>query len=173
LEGFLTDNLHDDTAGVHAATLLEIQNYLSYTLLRDTDVMSMAHGLEVRVPLLDRTLVEYVLGLPVDLRFALGKQKGLLADAMPEIAAHGIKPKKGFTLPFERWLIGPLRERVGRRLSELAYAGEWIRPVSVRVLWRRFLGGERRLWSRVWTLYVMDLWLENAAREYAPSSKDL
>ena len=143
-----------------AQTEIEYRNYLPNTLLRDADVMSMRHGLEVRVPLLDHELVEFVLSLPLHYRFKRGKQKPLLAAAVPLVPETSPAQKKGFTMPFATWLRGPLRGSVEARLSRLHWAGEYVTTAGSMRLWRRFLGGEDRLWTRVWAIHVLDRWLE-------------
>lgn len=86
-----------------AVSAMELSRYMRNQLLRDSDVMSMAHGLELRVPLVDSGLFETVSKLPAALRLRPGKQ--LLLDAVPEIP-HWIRnrPKSGFLFPFEQWL---------------------------------------------------------------------
>ena len=80
-------------------------------LLRDADVMSMAHGLEVRVPLLDQDVVELVARLPGEFKLDAHRDKGLLVDAIGDVLPPAVtrRPKMGFTLPFQAWLRGPLR----------------------------------------------------------------
>ena len=160
LEGILYRTLPSGLPPAQEATVLEIENYMAFTTLRDTDVMSMAHALEVRVPFLDRLLVEYVLALPLEVRFQKGKQKPLLAAAVPEILQIVAVPKRGFTLPFEKWLVGPLRATVEGRLRTLHYTGQWIRPEGASKLFGEFVRGDTRLWSRVWGIYVLDRWME-------------
>jgi asparagine synthase (glutamine-hydrolysing) len=88
---------------------LEVERYMRNQLLRDSDVMSMATGLELRVPFLDVPLVEVLSRIPAAHRLQPGKR--LLLDAVPEIPASvAIQPKRGFTFPFERWLEGEWRE---------------------------------------------------------------
>lgn len=145
--------------GVRAQILLELQNYLPNVLLRDSDVMAMWHGLEVRVPFLDKELVEYVVAVgPGDLSARRGL-KPLLAAAM---GSHGRpQPRKlGFSLPMARWLRGPLRSDVERRLKRLEWAGEFLTTEGALARWRRLLDGEERAWTRVWAIYVLDRWLE-------------
>src|SRR3982074_458405 len=91
--------------------LFELTRYLPYQLLRDTDQMSMSHSLEVRVPLLDDLLVDLALGIPADLRTRPGK--ALLAEAAQ---LQRIPVKQPFSLPFDSWLRGPLRETVREAL---------------------------------------------------------
>jgi asparagine synthase (glutamine-hydrolysing) len=84
---------------------LEINCYMRNQLLRDNDTMSMACGLELRVPFVDRVLLEAIASIPSPLRLSPGKQ--LLIDAVPELPNWVInRPKKPFAFPFERWLAG-------------------------------------------------------------------
>jgi asparagine synthase (glutamine-hydrolysing) len=101
----------DDDA-VNALSRLELANYLRATLLRDTDAMSMSHGLEVRPPLLDERLAVALLGLPGHLKMAPGLSKPLLWGCVKGGRLPGwlsTRPKTGFGLPFDLWLDGPLR----------------------------------------------------------------
>ncbi len=95
---------------VNALSRFEIANYLRDTLLRDSDAMSMAHGLEVRPPFLDDRLIEQLDLVPGALKIAGARNKPLLAGAVgahlpPESLA---RKKTGFELPFDAWLAGPL-----------------------------------------------------------------
>jgi asparagine synthase (glutamine-hydrolysing) len=86
-------------------SLLEISCYMRNQLLRDSDVMSMAWGLEVRVPLVDRVLLEAIASIPSNIRLAPGKQ--LLIQAVPELPDWVVnRPKQGFRFPFEQWISG-------------------------------------------------------------------
>lgn len=143
---------------------LEIRGYMGNTLLRDTDSMSMAHSLEVRVPLLDRELVEYVVGLPARWKRQRGIRKPLLAHALGDLLPTEVvkQPKRTFTLPWERWLRGPLRKELEEGLAEPARALEpFLDRVAVERVWRDFLA-RRTSWSRPWSLYVINQW----ARQY-------
>jgi asparagine synthase (glutamine-hydrolysing) len=91
---------------------LELRHYLRSTLLRDTDSMSMAHGIEVRPPLLDEVLAELVLSLPGPLKVGGVQNKPLLFGCTGELLPPSVagRRKTGFDLPFDSWLSGPLRE---------------------------------------------------------------
>ena len=90
-------------------SLLEISCYMRNQLLRDSDVMSMAFGLELRVPLVDRVLIEAIAGIPSHIRLASGKQ--LLVQAVPELPSWVFnRPKRGFFFPFEQWMAGEWRD---------------------------------------------------------------
>jgi asparagine synthase (glutamine-hydrolysing) len=83
---------------------LETTRYMRSQLLRDSDVMSMAHGLELRVPLVDSELYDRVNSIAASIRYRPGKQ--LLLDAVPEIPSWvANQPKKGFRFPFETWML--------------------------------------------------------------------
>jgi asparagine synthase (glutamine-hydrolysing) len=84
-------------------SLLELNYYMRNQLLRDSDVMSMAWGLELRVPLVDQALVETLGTIPSHQRVAPGKK--LLTQAVPELPDFVLnRPKRGFSFPFEQWL---------------------------------------------------------------------
>jgi len=134
--------------------------YMASTLLRDTDWVSMARSLEVRVPLLDTPLVEFVSSLPDAARHREGTQKALLVEALgdtlpPEIMS---KPKRTFTLPWEDWLRGPLRARLEASFADIARSlSAHLREQGVRSVWNAFLAGKTS-WSRPWSLYVLNEW---------------
>ncbi len=105
---------------------LESTHYMGNTLLRDADVQSMAHGLEVRVPFLARSVLDLAASLPVEARMPVeGRRKELLwrafaASIRPALAQEA---KKGFSLPFATWLAGPLRDWREASLAALGRAG--------------------------------------------------
>jgi asparagine synthase (glutamine-hydrolysing) len=89
--------------GEDAVSALELTRYMRNQLLRDSDVMSMAHGLELRVPFVDKLLFETLATLPASQRLQSGKK--LLLQAVPEVPDWvANQPKRGFTFPFEKWL---------------------------------------------------------------------
>jgi len=141
----------------------EGRTYMHDVLLRDTDQMSMAHALEVRVPLLDHKLVEYLMGLPDASKRSNGTPKRLLVESLDGLLPDEIvyRPKQGFTLPFAVWMRGALRRFCEMRLSpERIDARGIFRPDQVQVLWHAFLAGHREVsWSRLWILVVLEEWL--------------
>jgi asparagine synthase (glutamine-hydrolysing) len=142
----------------------ESRTYMHDVLLRDSDQMSMAHGLELRVPLLDHPLVEYVMSLPERLKAPAGMPKRLLVEsvgaAMPLDAVQ--RPKRGFVLPFDRWMRGDLRELCAEHLGPDGLGRHsMFRGDAVQSLWRDFLSNSgRTTWSRPWTLVALSAWLE-------------
>ncbi len=165
--GFAGGKWREDTAGEAASfddfsqvSQLEIRNYMVNTLLRDTDSTSMAHSLEVRVPLLDRELVEYVVSLPERWKKEGGGQKPLLIHALAGLLPATVlrEPKRTFTLPWERWLRGPLKKEIENALAEPARSLEpFFNSAAAGEVWRDFLR-RRTSWSRPWSLFVLNEW---------------
>ncbi len=146
---------------VNAYAALELSNYLRIMLLRDTDAMSMAHPIEVRVPLLDHVLVERVMRSPSALKLAFGENKPMLTAAAGGLPAAAVdRPKMGFTLPFDAWFKGPLRPLIEDvLLGDAVRRAGFLDREGVAELWRAFLSGDRRTthW-RVWCVTALAWW---------------
>lgn len=164
VHGIMHDLIRGD--GGHALPFLsqvslgELATYLQNVLLRDTDQMSMAHALEVRVPFLDHELVEFVLGVSDVHKYPHTPKRLLvesLGDLLPNEVVH--RPKMGFTLPWALWMKQELRSFCDERINALG-SREQFRPGAVEALWQRFLAGDPRTnWARVWDLVVLEDWL--------------
>lgn len=147
---------------INAISYLECTNYLVSTLLRDADCMSMAHSLEVRVPLIDQVLVEYMMRLPGSMKLNGKSPKHLLVKALdgnlhPQVAQQ---KKRTFTFPWRHWLRHELRDEVEQVLSTPTSAlNHILDPMAVKAVWEQFIAG-RTSWSRVWSLYVLQKWVE-------------
>jgi asparagine synthase (glutamine-hydrolysing) len=148
---------------VNTISRLELNGYMTNTLLRDTDAMSMAHSLEVRVPFVDTKLVDYVLSLPGEWKVSRNSvPKPMLADALADLLPRDFlaRPKMGFTLPFEKWLQRNLRTEVSSVLRDpgrLSMSGLDVK--TVEKAWDDFLEKPRAVgWSRPWSLYVLAQW---------------
>jgi len=147
-----------------AVSLLELRGYLANTLLRDSDVMSMAHGLEVRVPYLDRELIETVFRVPARLFADARLPKPLLlravqAELPPEVYR---RKKMGFTFPWEVWLRGRLRPQIEELLH--TYPAEHalgLNADACRRLWTSFWSRRDGVtWARPWALHVLMSWAQ-------------
>ncbi len=149
---------------IAAISWLEIRTYMASTLLRDTDSVSMARSLEVRVPLLDTPLVEFVTALPDSARQKRGAQKALLVEALGNLLPAEIsrQKKRTFTLPWEQWLRGPLKSCMDESFASIApLLAALLKPEGVQSVWRTFLNG-RTSWSRPWALFVLNEWSRRA-----------
>jgi len=143
-----------------AVSCLETRSYMVDTLLRDTDAMSMAHSLEVRVPFLNHAVVEFVARLPGSIKRATGQVKALLVEAMADLLPPEVvsQPKRTFTLPWEHWLRGSLRKEVAAELQDIAPPLKGcLNARQVAGIWKDFLN-EKTSWSRVWSLFVLNRW---------------
>src|SRR5258707_1905555 len=146
--------------GMGSVSWLEMRCYMARTLLRDTDSVSMARSLEVRVPLLDTPLVEFVGALPDAARRREGTAKALLNEAIGDLLPQEIltQKKRTFTLPWEQWLRGPLRKRVEASFAEIAPGlAPHVHGDGVGEVWSAFLAGKTS-WSRPWSIYALNEW---------------
>ena len=146
--------------GMGSVSWLEMRCYMVGTLLRDTDSVSMARSLEVRVPLLDTPLVEFVGALPDAARRRNGTAKALLIEAVADSLPREIltQRKRTFTLPWEEWLRGPLRKKLESSFAEPAPGlAPFLHADGVRQVWSAFLAANTS-WSRPWSIYVLNEW---------------
>jgi asparagine synthase (glutamine-hydrolysing) len=134
----------------------ELTTYTLNQLLRDTDVMSMAHSLEVRVPLLDHRLVEAVVAFPQEVKTQGTGIKPLFGAALGDLLPPAVRErtdKTGFVFPFSDWMRGPLRARLEGALDAGLHS-HLLNHDSALEAWRRFQDG-RLHWSRAWALAVL------------------
>ena len=129
---------------------IEVKRYLHDQLLRDTDVFSMAHSIEARVPYLDHVLVERLWSVAPSLKLDHAVNKPLLVRAVddPLLLRAGSRPKNGFVFPMARWM-----RTCAPELREIADSGALDRS-AVRQCWNDFSAG-RLHWSRAWSLAVV------------------
>jgi asparagine synthase (glutamine-hydrolysing) len=147
---------------VNRISYLELTNYLRNTLLRDTDAMSMASSLEVRVPFIDNELVSYVAGLPGSLKIDGRRPKSLLTGAFADLLPREIvyKTKQGFMLPFQHWLRGELKPMLEDSFNaKSGPLAEFVDAGAVRDVWQSFLAGKTS-WTRPWSLFVLQRWCQ-------------
>jgi asparagine synthase (glutamine-hydrolysing) len=122
-----------------AVSECELRFYMRNQLLKDSDVMSMAHGLELRVPWVDQTFFGRVSRVPAALRLRSGKQ--MLLDAVPEIPSWVSQaPKRGFVFPFEKWLGQGWGEAFARATARAPF--------------------KNPTWYQRWSIFMLDTWLE-------------
>jgi asparagine synthase (glutamine-hydrolysing) len=120
-------------------SLLEITGYMRNQLLRDSDIMSMKWGLELRVPFVDSILLETIAKIPSQIRLQTGKK--ILIQSVPELPDFIInRPKQGFLFPFEQWLNTELKQMLPQG------------TVNNQIL--------LDTWYRKWNLGILELWLQ-------------
>jgi asparagine synthase (glutamine-hydrolysing) len=136
----------------------ELRGYMANQLLRDTDVFSMAHSIELRVPLLDHRLVEYVASLPEPFKGRTGKRLLRLAVQNRLPAEILSRPKQGFAFPWKPWLMGRLGDQLMARMRAVYPLVEDVLCVDqIEALWQRFRK-ESAPWAQVWSIAMLVLW---------------
>jgi len=142
-------------------SIAEMYSYMQNVLLRDTDQMSMAHALEVRVPFLDHELVEYMMHVNDQIKYPTTPKKLLIdsfADLLPDNVVN--RPKMGFVLPWDHWMRNELKDFCEEKLISLSEIGI-LEESAVAELWQQFLSSDPKVsWSRIWPLVVLSTWIK-------------
>ncbi|MCW5626576.1 MAG: asparagine synthetase B, partial [Burkholderiales bacterium] len=138
---------------------LDLQTYLVGDINTKVDRASMAHGLEVREPLMDHPLVEWLGSLPSALKIRGNEGKWLLKHALEPLLPQEVlyRPKMGFAVPLASWFRGPLREKVrgallGPRLASTGYFEER----TLRSIVQEHLDGRADRSAVIWSLLMFD-----------------
>jgi asparagine synthase (glutamine-hydrolysing) len=143
------------------AMYVDVHAFLPNNVLQYGDRMSMAHGLEVRVPFADRETVETMAAVSASRKLQGGVTKKILRDSMyGRLPKEVLKRRKsGFNPPMGVWLTGPLRGPVEELLSEasLLLRG-WFDPVHVRAMWHDHESGRRDNTWHLWALVLLEAW---------------
>lgn len=150
-----------------AVSRAELSLYMGHTLLRDSDVNSMAHSLELRVPFLGQEVVDTVASLPGPVRAPpRSRPKHLLRRLMQDRLPAGVftRPKSGFSLPFAAWMAGPLRDQCAAAIDAVADC-----PVldgrAIRDRWVALMARPDQVhWSRPLSLVVLGNYLAASRR---------
>ena len=146
LENSPASNLLDHVTPKNKASWMEFNIYMQDQLLRDADVMSMAHGLEIRVPFLDNEVINTAFSLTEEVKFGGKLPKQLLTETFKKLLPDAIwqRPKMGFSFPFNEWLKNsPL-------VNDLANT----KNNTTQKVVKDFMNG-RLHWSRVMSLLVL------------------
>jgi asparagine synthase (glutamine-hydrolysing) len=159
---------------VERVTGVCLRGYTTNQLLRDIDAASMAHSLEVRVPFLDPVIADLALSLPDEAKLGSDPQssreaarsyraagtKRILLDAAKDLLPPGFdtRVKKGFSMPFNAWLKGPLRDVLLDTLSTETVAKRGLlEPGAAANVRDQFLSGVCD-WPQPWLLMMIELW---------------
>jgi asparagine synthase (glutamine-hydrolysing) len=136
-------------------------HYLADCLMTKTDVCSMAHSLEARCPLLDHELVEFAATIPLEQRYANGRSKAILRDALRELLPEQtlVRKKTGFGIPLAAWLRSGMREQMQALLLDSAAGSRGLfRRGVVQMMVDQHLQQSRDWSMRLWTLMCLEMW---------------
>jgi asparagine synthase (glutamine-hydrolysing) len=139
-------------------------------LLQRQDRMSMAVGLEARVPFLDHPLVEWSNALRASVKLGKGEPKRLLRKIAEPFLPHEIiyRAKVGFALPLGGWLRGPLRERLEQIREPDSLSRSLLPATTIARTIEEHAGGKQDRATVLWTLLALEVWRE---RFFAPAAE--
>jgi asparagine synthase (glutamine-hydrolysing) len=167
---------------IERVTGLCVRGYTANQLLRDIDAASMAHSLEVRVPFLDPVIADLALSLPDSAKLGSDARpsnhaprsyreagtKRILLDVAKHLLPPGFdtRPKTGFSMPFNSWLKGPLRDVLLDTLSEESVTSRGLLETqAVAGVRDQFLSGAID-WPQPWLLMMIELWCRSISRQH-------
>ena len=163
----------DDPFGL--VQYLDLKTYLVADINTKVDRASMAHSLEVREPLMDHPLVEWLASLPSSLKVRGHEGKHLLKKAMEPFLPAAIlyRRKMGFSVPLARWFRGPLRERLAQAvLGPRLEATGLFNQRCLKELIGAHQAGSRDYSSPLWALLMFDAFLGNVMADQAPAPRE-
>ena len=154
---------HDDPLAV--IQYIDLKTYLVGDINTKVDRASMAHSLEVREPLMDHHLVEWLATLPSALKLRGAEGKWVLKKAMEPMLPRDVlyRQKMGFSVPLASWFRGPLKQRVreavtGERLADSGF----FNPATLRQLVDQHQSGARDHSAPLWSLMMFDAFLRTS-----------
>jgi asparagine synthase (glutamine-hydrolysing) len=142
------------------ANFIEINMILPDSGLMKVDKMSMAHGLEVRVPFLDHRLVEYCYSLPTNLKLHGFTTKWLLKEAMEHRLPEGIakRKKQGFSIPMKNWIRGEMMEYTRDEIFSSKLIAEYFNRTALETFWKEHQLRRHNHSHLFWALLNLSLW---------------
>lgn len=150
---------------MESQAFFDMNYYLREDLLVKVDRASMYHSLEVRVPLLNHKLIEYSLNIDESLKYKNGESKYILKEVLYDYLPKELfnRPKKGFSIPLDKWLKSDLSYLIDKYLNESLVTGSNIVKWDiVDNLINRFRKGENYLYNRIWILIQLHHFIQKS-----------
>ena len=142
---------------------LDLRHYLPDDILAKVDRAAMAVSLETRAPFLDHRVVEFAWRLPLELKLRSRETKWILRRLLARHVPDSLidRPKRGFSVPVDEWLRGPLKAWAEELLdpSRLREQG-YVRSEPVRRAWEAHLSGRSNRQAQLWTVLMFQAWME-------------
>lgn len=148
----------------HKMMYMDSITYLPDDILVKVDRASMGVSLETRVPFLDHRVVEFAWRIPLHLKIRNGKGKWILRKLLTRYVPEALfeRPKKGFSVPLEQWLRGPLREWAENLISESRLKDEGFFDSSlIRQKWDAHISNNENWADQLWAVLTFQSWLDS------------
>lgn len=142
---------------------MDMKTYMTDDILVKVDRAAMANSLETRVPMLDHRILEFAAQLPLDYKIYQNKGKWILRELLSRHVPNELidRPKKGFSIPIQSWLRGPLRSWAEELLDESRLKREgYLDSQLVKKMWSEHSLGKRDHSTRLWAILMFQSWLE-------------
>lgn len=140
---------------------IDYDTYLVDDILQKVDRASMSVGIESREPFLDHRIIEFVAQLPDEYKYYNGHKKRIIKEIVYQYLPKKMmdRPKMGFAIPIEKWLINELKTKVDHYLNEKEIEAQGIFNVNyVKQLCKSFYEGKKEYGVKIWHLLMFQMW---------------
>jgi asparagine synthase (glutamine-hydrolysing) len=151
---------------INRALFLDLDTLLPDQVLPFVDRLSMAHSVEVRPPFLDHRLAEFACSLPGRFKIKAGRVKNILKDAVADLLPGELiaRPKEGFIMPINEWLVGRLESYVRATLAPHKVRRQGLfRPEAIQIMLDRQFSSKHHFGNQIWNLLMLQLWWDRYA----------